>query len=80
MLSKHFPHVHFLILSSGHFILHLSIIFELECNLLVSLKALLLAFDHVCSKLLSLIREKCEDVVACSHCRIYILVSRPHRV
>lgn len=76
MLPNHLSHVNFLRLPSRHLIFHLPVIFEFKRDLSVPLEALLLSLDDIGSVLLSLIGQKCENIVACSHGRVYILVPR----
>lgn len=76
MLPNHLSHVNFLRLTSRHLIFHLPVILELKCDLSVSLEALLLSLDDVGTVLLSLIGQKCENIVPCSHGWVYILVPR----
>ena len=76
VLPNHLSHVNFLRLPPRHLIFHFPVIFEFKRDLSVPLEALLLSLDDVGSVLLSLIGQKCENIVACSHGRIYILGPR----
>lgn len=73
MLPKHLPHIDFVQASSLHLILHLAVVFEFECDLLVFILVLLY---YVCAKLLTLIGQQCEYVVAGRGCRVDVLVAR----